>query len=139
MQAKQGKEFVYFFTSAHTCSATSRKAGLIMCNGSSRGKKKAITTTSPFPPSSLQFLLLNTVPCGMGRSFGQSGSAVLFLLSQLLVPHSSLLARQHEELKCPWLCVKTALQHLKWCVISTVLIKKKNTKTQHHMSLCEEC
>lgn len=103
------------------------------------GKKKAITTTSPFPPSSLQFLLLNTVPCGMGRSFGQSGSAVLFLLSQLLVPHSSLLARQHEELKCPWLCVKTALQHLKWCVISTVLIKKKNTKTQHHMSLCEEC
>lgn len=129
MQAKQGKEFVYYFTSAHTCSATSRKAGLILCNGSSRGKKKkAITTTSPFPPSSLQLLLLNTVPCGMGRSFGQSGSAVLFLSSQLLVPHSSLLARQHEELKCPWLCVKTALQHLKWCVISTVLIKKKKNK-----------
>lgn len=48
MQAKQGKEFVYYFTSAHTCSATSRKAGLIMCNGSSRGKKKSHHHNIPF-------------------------------------------------------------------------------------------
>lgn len=64
---------------------------------------------------------------GMEHPFGQFGSAAL-----VLSPPSSLYSLQHpcwqQKLKCPWLCVKTALQHLKWCVISTVLIKKKKNK-----------
>lgn len=89
-----------------------RKAGLIMCNGFLR-KKKAMTTNILFSSFFTPAFIAEHCAMWHGTSlWRQSGSAVLFLFSQLLVPQSSLLARQHEKLMYPGLCVNTALQHL---------------------------
>jgi len=83
VQAKQNKEFICHFLSAGRCSATSRKAGLIACNGF-LGRQMPLLQM--FPPSALHLhlLLLSVTPQAVGHPFGQPGSPVLDVS-----PHSS--------------------------------------------------
>ena len=81
MPAKE--EFICYFPLAGRCSATSRKAGLIACNGF-LGRQMPLLQV--FPPSALHLhlLLLSVTPHGVGHPFGQPGSPVLGVS-----PHSS--------------------------------------------------
>ena len=70
----------------------------------------AITLIVPsLPPPFAQFISLATAPRGMECPFDWIGSAILAASSPAACAPHPLLAGQHKELKCPWLCV--ALQH----------------------------
>lgn len=70
-------------------------------------------------------LLFHIISHGMQYPFGQSGSVVLVLSNpNLLCTPASSLARKHEKLKSPWLCLSTAQQQLNISVLSTLFFSE---------------
>lgn len=133
MQAKQKKEFICWFPPAGRYSAISNPNS--NWNKVSWEGKHHHSKSFPSPPPLPQLLLPSMMLYGMEYPFGRFGSVVP---SQLLVP-ALLLAWQHEKQKSPRLCASTAQQQVKHLhIISTILLKKKKSRTQHHISLYEE-
>lgn len=136
MQAKPTMGFIYYYPLVGTCSATPRKAGLIISN-SFLGRQ---VPSSECPPPLLSFpqiLLLSVTSYATGISLWSFVIRLYCVPSQLPVHPSSFLAGQWEKQKFPWLCANTALLPLKklayQCVITTIF-----TKMWHHMNLYEE-
>lgn len=128
MQAKQSKESIHYFPSAGTCSATSRKSGLIMSD----------SEYPLLPPPILHFLLFNTMPYGLEYPFVHCRSPVwgLSLPNSCCTP-SLLAGRAAQE-------AKKSLALRMHCSATTKPLgcyqyySHPKSKTQPHRSLFEE-
>lgn len=134
MQAKQKKEYIHCLPSAGQCSVTSRNAALIAPNDS-LGRQTPILRTSP-PSSSF-------TPDVIAEHDATSPWPVWvsFWLCPLPAPcaHPSCsLAGQQEKQESIWLCVSTALQQKRWCIIFLLSPKHSMYTMKEINSIVEE-